>query len=67
MERTWQPGLQLFGYSLELGGLGPLDQPSVAVKRAVCKPSQVLCDNLEGWDEGRVEERLKREGIYLYI
>ena len=47
--------------------LGPTDQTSVAVKSAVCKPSQVLCDNLEGWDGSGVEERLKREEIYLDI
>ena len=52
---------------MELGVLGPADQPSVAVKTAVCKPSQVLCDNLEGWDGSGVEERLKREEIYLDI
>ena len=28
------------------------------------KPSLVLCDDLEGWDEGR-RGRLEREGMYL--
>ena len=52
---------------LQLGArcLGPPDQPSVAVKNAVCKPSWVLCDNLEGWDGGGVGERLKREERYI--
>ena len=26
----------------------------------------MLCDDLEGW-KGRVEERLRREGLYVYI
>ena len=27
----------------------------------------VLCDDLEGWDGGGVEGRLKRKGIYVYL
>ena len=26
-----------------------------------------LCDNLEGWDGGRMGGRLKRKGIYVYL
>ena len=26
----------------------------------------MLCDDLEGWDEGGVGGRLKKEGIYVY-
>ena len=27
----------------------------------------MFCGDLEGWDEGGVEGRFKREGIYVYI
>ena len=27
----------------------------------------VLCDHLEGWDGGETEERLEREGTYVYL
>ena len=27
----------------------------------------MLCDDLEGWDGGGVEGRLKRKGIYVYL
>ena len=27
----------------------------------------VLCDDLEGWDEGEAGGRLKPEGIYVYL
>ena len=30
------------------------------------EPSLVLCDDLEGWDEGK-GGRLKREGRYIYM
>ena len=30
------------------------------------KLSLVLCDDLEGWDGGGVQGRLKREGMYVY-
>ena len=29
--------------------------------------NSLLCDDLEGWDEREVGERLKRERIYVYI
>ena len=32
---------------------------------ALC--SSVLCEDLEGWDWGRVGGRSKREGLYVYI
>ena len=27
----------------------------------------MLCDNLEGWNEVGIEERLKREGTYVHF
>ena len=31
------------------------------------EPNLVLCDNIEGWDEGEVGRRIKRRGVYDWL